>query len=84
MHHEFHDIFGDCYAAAGVGLCGTKTMQEYGGASAGRTVFVKADVQTVLILIFIVNDMLAVLHIEIRKFLEADHLIIMHTLTVIS
>ena len=59
-------------------------MQEDRGSSAGSAFFVEADIEAVLILVLIINDMLAVLHIQIRVLLEAYHFVVMHAFSVIA
>lgn len=52
-------------------------MQEDCGAAAWCTFLVKTDVQAVLVLIFIVHDVLAVIHDEFRNFPNVHHLIVL-------
>ena len=59
-------------------------MKEDRRTSSCCSVFIKADIQAILILIFILNDVLAVFHVQIRIVLDIDHLVVVHTFTVIT
>ena len=59
-------------------------MKEDRGASSRGAVFVKADVQAVLILILVINDVLAVFHIKIRIVFDVYHLIVMHAFILVA
>ena len=78
LHHGLHDILRQCNAAACIRFCRAEAVKEDRGASSGCTVLIEADIKAVLILIFVVNNVFAVFHIEIREFSKADHLIVVH------
>ena len=84
LHDLYHDVFGYCNASARIRLNGAKAMEEYSRTSACRAVLVKADVEAVLILVFVINDVLTVLHIEIRIIVDVYHLVVVHAVTHVS
>ena len=77
LHHLLHQVLRNRYAAAGVGLERAKAVQEDRGAAAGRALLIKADIQAVLVLIFIVHDVLAVIHDELRNLPDVHHLVVL-------
>ena len=76
LHDELHNVFRDCHAAAGLRLGAAKAVQEYGRAPAGRAVSVEADIEAILVLVLIVDDVLAVFHVELGIVVDVDHLVV--------
>ena len=76
LHDELHNVFRDRHAAAGLGLGAAKAVQEDGRAPAGRAVSIEADIEAILVLVLIVDDVLAVFHVELGIVVDVDHLIV--------
>ena len=76
LHNVIHLLLGYRDAAARARLSVAEAMQEDRGAFARRSFLVIADIHTVLVLVLIIDDVLAVLGIQIRIILDAYHLIV--------
>ena len=76
LHNVIHLLLGYRDAAARARLSVAEAMQEDRGAFARRSFLVIADIHTVLVLVLIINDVLAVLGLKIRIILDAYHLIV--------
>ena len=76
MHHQPHDVLGDGNTSLGKGALSAKTMQENCRAPAQCGRFIEADIQTVLIFIRIVCDVLTPFQIRIGNLFDIDQLIV--------
>ena len=77
LHDLLHDVLRQGDAAARVGLERAEAVQEDGGAPAGRAGLVEADIEAVLVLVFILDDMLAVVLDKLRIIPDIHHFVVM-------
>ena len=84
LHDQLHNVFRYGHTAAGIRIDRTQAVHEDRGSAAGGTVFVETDIQTVLILVFVIDNMLTVGHVQIRIVLDIDHLVVVHTVALVT
>ena len=84
LHDDLHDILRKSHTASGIRLDRSEAVQEDGRASSGSSVFIEADVKAVPVLIVVIHDVFAVVHLQVREILDVNHLVVMHAFARIS